>query len=230
VAAALNIRYCFVGYLLPQSKIRTLAFWKGDGYMEPVEYALEGTPCEDVIAGKTCHYAQDVQNMFPRDHDLVTMGVTGYVAVPLKNPTGAVLGHLVAMDTQPMLLTTEEIDVFKLFGERAGVEIHRQVMEQSLKNRETTLRAISAGTAPAVGGEFFHSLVKNLATALGVTYAFVSEFCSDRTRVRTLAFWSGDHFKENFEYAIAHTPYEKVLAGDLYHCEDHVAEQFPATT
>ncbi|MGH7257149.1 MAG: PAS domain-containing sensor histidine kinase, partial [Nitrospiraceae bacterium] len=47
VAAALNIRYSFVGYLLPGSNIRTLAFWKGDGYMDPVEFNLEGTPCED---------------------------------------------------------------------------------------------------------------------------------------------------------------------------------------
>jgi PAS domain S-box-containing protein len=227
VAAALNIRYCFVGYLLPGSKIRTLAFWKGDGYMDPVEYPLEGTPCEDVIAGKTSHYAKDVQKMFPRDHDLVTMGVTSYLAVPLKDPRGAVLGHLAAMDVQPMLLTTEEIDVFKLFGERAGVEIHRQVMELSLKERENTLRAISEGTAQAVGGEFFHSLVKNLATALDVRYAFVSEFCVDRSKVRTLAFWAGDYFKANFEYAIAHTPCEKVLAGELYHCADDVADKFP---
>lgn len=227
VAAALNIRYSFVGYLIPGAQIRTLAFWKGDGYREPVEFALEGTPCEDVIAGKTCHYAENVHTMFPRDHDLVTMGVTSYLAVPLKDPKGTVLGHLVAMDVKPMLLTTEEVDVFKLFGERAGVEIHRQVMELSLKARETTLRAISEGTAQAVGGEFFQSLVKNLATALDVRYAFVSEFCVDRTKVRTLAFWAGDHFKANFEYAIAHTPCEKVLAGELYHCADNVAEQFP---
>src|SRR5262245_1379430 len=227
VAAALNIRYSFVGYLLPGSWIRTLAFWKGDGYMDPVEFNLDGTPCEDVLAGKTCHYAQDVEKMFPRDHDLVTMGVTSYLAVPLKDPKGTVLGHLVAMDVKHMLLTSEEVEVFKLFGERAGVEIYRQVMELSLKERETTLRAISEGTAQDVGGEFFHSLVKNLATALGVTYAFVSEFCVDRSKVRTLAFWAGDHFKANFEYAIAHTPCEKVLAGELYHCEDNVADQFP---
>jgi GAF domain-containing protein len=55
----------------------------------------------------------------------------------------------------------------------------------------------------------------------------VSEFCADRTKVRTLAFWAGDHFDENFEYAIAHTPCEKVLAGELYHCPDRVAERFP---
>lgn len=227
VAAALNIRYSFIGSLLPGPKIKTLAFWNGDGYMNPAEYRLEGTPCEDVIAGKTCHYAQDVQTLFPHDHDLVTMGVTSYLAVPLKDPTGTVLGHLVAMDVKPMVLTAEDVDVFKLFGERAGVEIHRQVMEASLKEREATLRAISEGTAQAVGEAFFHSLVKNLATAVNVKYAFVSEFCVDRTKVRTLAFWTGDHFKANFDYAIADTPCEKVLAGELYHCADNVAEQFP---
>jgi len=388
VAAALGIRYAFVGYLLPESRIRTLAFWKGDGYMDQVEYSLEGTPCTKVIQGETCHYPQDVQTLFPRDQDLVTLGVTSYLAVPLKDPKGQVLGHLVAMDVKPMTLTSDEIEVFKLFGERAGVEIYRQVIEVSLKEREATLRAIAEGTAsevganffrslvkclatalgvdyayiselgedgqtfrsragwgkgqplppfdvpargpcetvlkrncvhhpsklrelyphvqliqdigvesycgvpvvsasgavlghlavmdchlmpdkelvmsvlgifatraaaeferlhyeetmhksnltlraifegtaPAVGGDFFQSLVKNLARALGVEYAFVSEFCVDRTKVRTLAFWAGNQPKDNFEYTIAGTPCEKVLAGELYHCTDKVADRFP---
>jgi len=227
VAAALGIRYAFVGYLLPDSRIRTLAFWKGDGYMDQVEYSLDGTPCMKVIKGETCHYAQDVQALFPRDQDLAKLGVTSYLAVPLKDPKGTVLGHLVAMDVKPMVLTSEEIEVFKLFGERAGIEIYRQVIEVSLKEREATLRAIVEGTASHVGGEFFQSLVRNLAAALGMEYAFVSEFCVDRTKVRTLAFWAGNHFNDNFEYAIAHTPCEKVLAGELYHCSDKVAERFP---
>ncbi len=227
VAAALGIRYAFVGSLLPESRIRTLAFWKGDGHKDQVEYSLDGTPCMKVIKGETCHYAQDVQALFPRDQDLVELGVTSYLAVPLKDPKGAVLGHLVAMDVKPMVLTSEEIEVFKLFGERAGIEIYRQVIEVSLKEREATLRAIVEGTASHVGGKFFQSLVRNLAAALAMEYAFVSEFCLDRTKVRTLAFWAGDHFNDNFEYAIAHTPCEKVLAGELYHCSDKVAERFP---
>jgi PAS domain S-box-containing protein len=32
---------------------------------------------------------------------------------------------------------------------------------------------------------------------------------------------------DNFEYAIADTPCEKVLAGELYYCEDKVADRFP---
>ena len=227
VASALGVHYAFAGLLVPESRIRTLAFWNGEKYLEAVEYDLEGTPCTNVIAGETCHYAQDVQKLFPRDRDLATLGVNSYLAVPLKDPQGAVLGHLVAMDVKPMALTAEEIDVFKLFGERTGVEVSRQVVEQSLKAREATLRAISEGTAAEVGAEFFRSLVRNLAAALEVRYAFVSEFCVDRSKVRTLAFWAGDAFMENFEYAIADTPCEKVLAGELYHCAAGVSDRFP---
>ncbi len=227
VAGALGIRYAFVGYLLPESRIRTLAFWKGDGYMDQVEYSLDGTPCTKVIEGETCHYAQDVQKLFPRDQDLVDLGVSSYLAVPLKDSKHKVLGHLVAMDVKPMILTPDEIEVFKLFGERAGVELYRQVIETSLREREEMLRVLAEGTAAQAGADFFPSLVKNLAKALGVEYAFVSEFCPDRTKVRTLAFWASDQLKDNFEYAIAHTPCEKVLAGEIYHCADKVAERFP---
>ena len=227
VSGALGIRYAFVGYLLPESRIRTLAFWKGDGYMDQVEYSLDGTPCTKVIEGETCHYAQDVQQLFPRDQDLVELSVSSYLAVPLKDSKHKVLGHLVAMDVKPMILTPDEIEVFKLFGERAGVELYRQVIEPSLREREEMLRVLAEGTAAQVGADFFPSLVKNLAKALGVEYAFVSEFCPDRTKVRTLAFWASDQLKDNFEYAIAHTPCEKVLAGEIYHCADKVADRFP---
>jgi GAF domain-containing protein len=226
-AAALGIRYAFVGYLLPGARIRPLAFWKGDGYLDAVEYSLDGTPCKKVIEGSACHYAQDVQRLFPNDAFLVELVVTSYLAVPLKASRGEIVGHLVAMDVAPMVLSPEEISVFKLFGERAGVEITRQMMEASLKKRDATLSAIFEGTASTVGSEFFRSLVKNLAAAVDVQYAFLTEFCVDRTKVRTLAFWTGTHFLDDFEYAIADTPCEKVLAGDLYHCVERVADQFP---
>ncbi|HVT80276.1 MAG TPA: hypothetical protein VHM90_06420, partial [Phycisphaerae bacterium] len=39
-----------------------------------------------------------------------------------------------------------------------------------------TLRAIVEGTATATGQAFFRELVKNLALAMDVRYAFVAEF------------------------------------------------------
>jgi PAS domain S-box-containing protein len=226
VAAALGIRYAFVGYLLPEARIRTLAFWKGDGYLDQVEYSLDGTPCTKVIQGETCHYSQDVQKLFPRDQDLVTLGVSSYLAVPLKDPKGTVLGHLVAMDVKPMLLTAEEIEVFKLFGERAGVEIYRQVIEFSLKEREATLRAIAEGTAREVGTEFFRSLVKNLAIALNVEYAYISELKADGSKFQSKAGWGKGQVLSPFDVPVG-GPCETVLKRQCVHHPSKLRELYP---
>jgi hypothetical protein len=47
-------------------------------------------------------------------------------------------------------------------------------------------------------------------------YAFVTT-CDDQKHARTLAFWKGDGFGENFEFDIADTPCDKVLNGELCH-------------
>lgn len=226
VAGALKIRYAFVGYLLPEARIRTLAFWKGDGYLDQVEYRLDGTPCTKVLEGETCHYAQDVQKLFPRDQDLVKLGVASYLAVPLKNPQGTVLGHLVAMDVKPMVLTPEEIEVFKLFGERAGVEIYRQVIELSLKAREATLRTIAEATAREVGVEFFRSLVKNLATALNVEYAYISELKRDGSTFQSKAGWGKGESLPSFDVP-AGGPCETVLKRNCVHHPSKLQELYP---
>ena len=107
--------------------------------------------------------------------------------------------------------------------------LQRQVAERSqdLAKTSAALRQIVEGVEAKVGEQFFPALVQQLANVLNVSYAFVSEFCADRTKVRTLAFWSGNRFEPNFEYAIAHTPCEVVLAGELYHCAEKVADRFP---
>lgn len=226
VAGALGIRYAFVGYLLPDSRIRTLAFWKGDGYADQVEYSLEGTPCTTVIQGETCHYAQDVQQLFPRDQDLVTLRVSSYLAVPLRDPKRKVLGHLVAMDVKPMILTSDEIEVFKLFGERAGVELYRQVIETSLREREETLRVIAEGTAAQVGGDFFISLVKHVATALRVDYAYISQLAEDGTRFQSKAAWGKGQLLPPFDVP-ARGPCETVLKSLCIHHPSKLRELYP---
>jgi PAS domain S-box-containing protein len=107
--------------------------------------------------------------------------------------------------------------------------LERQVAERSeaLAKTSAALRQIVEGVEAKVGEQFFPALVQQLAKVLNVRYAFVSEFCADRSKVRTLAFWAGERFEPNFEYAIAHTPCELVLAGELYHCAEKVADQFP---
>ena len=89
------------------------------------------------------------------------------------------------------------------------------------------LRAVVEGTVHSTGEEFFQSLVRNLATAIDVRYAFVAEFTEDNTRVRTLAYWSVDQAHENVEYQLEGTPCEDVVRGNLCHYPRGVKEKFP---
>jgi formate hydrogenlyase transcriptional activator len=128
---------------------------------------------------------------------------------------------------KPEKLLAVSRDVTELKRVEQFLRQSHEALERQVAERNTALREIVEGVEAKVGAQFFPALVQQLAKALDAEYAFVSEFCVDRTKVRTLAFWAGDHFIENFEYAIAHTPCEKVLAGELYHCSDNVADRFP---
>jgi PAS domain S-box-containing protein len=94
------------------------------------------------------------------------------------------------------------------------------------KQAEDTFRLILEGTAPTTGSDFFQSLVQHMAQALRAHYAFVTA-CDDQKHARTLAFWKGDGFGENFEFDIADTPCEKVLRGEICHYREGLQGLFP---
>ncbi|HEY4308791.1 MAG TPA: sigma 54-interacting transcriptional regulator [Pirellulales bacterium] len=89
------------------------------------------------------------------------------------------------------------------------------------------LRAIVEGTVQSTGEAFFQSLVRNLAVALNVKYAFVAEFAAVNTRVRTLAYWFDGRICANVEYDLDGTPCEEVVRGGLCHHQIGVKDQFP---
>src|SRR2546425_9544509 len=78
------------------------------------------------------------------------------------------------------------------------------------------LRAIVEGTARHTGQEFFQSLVRHLAAAVGTRYAFVAEFAGPM-RARTVAYWWRDRIIDNVEWGLTGTPCEDVVKGDLCH-------------
>ena len=67
------------------------------------------------------------------------------------------------------------------------------------KRADRSLRAIAEGTAAATGDEFFRSLARCAAQALGARYAFVAETLSEMES-RSLAFWEGTDFGAGFTY------------------------------
>src|SRR3990167_4743806 len=95
------------------------------------------------------------------------------------------------------------------------------------RRAERLLRAILEGTAAQTGEAFLRALVQNLALALDVRYAFVSEFFHPN-RARVLAFWEGAGFAQPFEYALAGNPCAAVAAESELLVRSGVRTRFPA--
>ena len=94
---------------------------------------------------------------------------------------------------------------------------------------DETFRAIVVGTASSTGNDFFPSLVKHMAAALRVRYAFVTA-CDDGRHAKALAFWEGDRFGETFEFDVEGTPCLKVVQGEVCHYRDGLVQLFPLDT
>lgn len=143
LAEALQTRYAFVSKFVEGTRVRvrTLAFWKGDGFLDNFEYDLPHTPCERVLAGEVCLFPEKVQDCFPEHReDLAKLGVESYLAIPVSDRSGTVMGHLAVMDTKPMHHDPRVLSVFKIFGVKAGAELERERMDAQLKNNEERLR------------------------------------------------------------------------------------------
>jgi diguanylate cyclase (GGDEF)-like protein len=127
-------------------------------------------------------------------------------------------------------LGSKAVDRVWLEGERSileavvasiGGEIKRQIEEDAFRD-------IVEGTSSRVGDEFFRSLVRHLAKALPVKYAFVNE-CVDikEFQCSTVAGWGGDNFVEKRILNVIDTPGEEVLAGMLAFFSKNISELYP---
>jgi|GEM_PF-1880271 len=129
-------------------------------------------------------------------------------------------GHYIDVWDKGRLVRDPSGKVVRMVGSMVDVTEQKRV--------EKALRAIAEGISSATGVNFFRSLVRHLATVLGVRYAFVGEVQEgEPERARTIAVWGGDGFMENFEYELAGTPCENVVGKNLEFYPREVQRQFP---
>lgn len=137
LAKVLQVKYAIVSEFanLEKTRVRSIAYWTGNDWSESVEYPIQSTPCETVLAGQTCYYADDVQTRFSEDHELIDMGVVSYIGMPLVNSAHQILGHLAVLDVNPMFPDPDRELILKLFAARAGAELERQYAEATIQQR-----------------------------------------------------------------------------------------------
>jgi len=151
LARTMEARYAFICEYLPSTRrVRDLAFWAEGQFQEPGEYDIEGTPCEYVIAGEIKCYPRHVAELFPKYEWLEEVGAESYLAIPLKNERGEVLGHMGVMDTRPLDHSPRDLSVFQILGARAGAELERKRYENALAQNEARLSRVLGSAMDAI--------------------------------------------------------------------------------
>ncbi|MGH7204671.1 MAG: GAF domain-containing sensor histidine kinase, partial [Nitrospiraceae bacterium] len=142
IARALGVRYAFVTELLSDERprLRILAIWVGDRFGSPIEYDLFHTPCENVIKQGEAYYPDSVQELFPKDKDLVALGAVSYLGIALVDGSGKTIGHLCILDDRPLPDEHRTASLLKVFASRAAAELERKRAEEALWESERQLR------------------------------------------------------------------------------------------
>lgn len=129
-------------------------------------------------------------------------------------------GRQIWLETSKLPLFNAEQDVVGILG------LYEDITER--KKSKEALQIVVEGTATKVGEEFFRTCTRALADTLNVRYAMITELIGiTQDRVRTLAFWQGGSFSDNFEYSLEDTPCKDVIAGATCIYPDSVQQHFP---
>lgn len=141
LADALDSRYAFVSRFCDDyANVHVIALWTGRTLEEDFRYPLKGSPCEAVLGGEIVAINAGVVAMFPaEEEDLRRMSAEAYLAIPLRNPSGRVLGHLAVIATEPKNWQQRDFGILRIFAARATAEIERQAVEQELRDANAEL-------------------------------------------------------------------------------------------
>jgi PAS domain S-box-containing protein len=141
LAEAIDVHHAVVAeFPKAPPHVRTLAFWERGQPADNFEYDFAGTPCAEIVRSGLVHYRTGVSKLFPRATPLVERGIDSYLAVPLLDGAGNILGHLAVFDERPMPAEPRQLFLFRIFAARATAELQRLQAEERFREGEARYR------------------------------------------------------------------------------------------
>jgi PAS domain S-box-containing protein len=152
LAGALGVDHVLIGEVTApgEDRVRTVAVWAHGRRADNFEYALAGTPCEDLIKRRLCSHPRGVRQLFPNDPSLGELGVESYVGTPLCSSTGQVLGLMAVLDRRPIDDPNRVEALLQIFAHRAAAEMERVQAIEALRRSEERFRALVEKSADGI--------------------------------------------------------------------------------
>jgi PAS domain S-box-containing protein len=173
LAELLGFRYTFISEFVDDSKerVRTLAFWNGETFLDNIEYSTDNTPCAEVLASSGLVMFESVRDRFSLDPHLSKIGGEVYIGMPIIDPHGRVLGQLAALDSQALDINVEDQElIFKIFAARAGAELERRRTEAALERQIQRVLLLDQITQEIRQSLDTQKIFQTAATQIGQTF------------------------------------------------------------
>ena len=132
-------------------RLKALAFWMGDRWLDDWEMVIDGTPCERVINERCLiHIPENLLDLYGEDPDVRATGAVSYMGMPLLGVNDEILGHLAVLDTRPMPAEPRTQALFQIFAARAAAELRRLRAEAKVREREQKLGRLVGSAMDAI--------------------------------------------------------------------------------
>jgi transcriptional regulator with GAF, ATPase, and Fis domain len=127
-------------------RLRALAFWFGNDWIDGFEYPIAGTACEIAIRERRLFHIRDWDETAPLNppETFRSAGIVSYLGVPLLE-RDRVMGHVAVIDVRPIAAEPRIVTLFELFAHRAQAEMRRLRLEAELRDsREELARLVDS--------------------------------------------------------------------------------------
>ena len=154
--------------------VRVIGFARRDGEAGPSGYALNGTPCHQVVDSRNSHcVVEDAKGMYPEDELFAKFAIDSYVGIPLRDGFGRTFGLVCVFDDKPRGDTEEMLALIEWLGTRIGSEAGSVRTRRNLANSVRWM-------APSQARDVFINATAHLCEVLQVTTSLIMEWPEDQ--------------------------------------------------
>jgi len=107
-----------------------------------ITYAINDTPCEDVIKNGRLVHNRDFSNYFPDCSDALLKDAASYIGISLKDNNENVIGMIAIASSSPISDTTLAENILTIATSRAIIELERQIELSNEKRYQQGLTLI----------------------------------------------------------------------------------------
>lgn len=146
----------------------TVAVWHDGNFQDNISYALQDTPCGQLVNQEACCYPANVRHFFPKDQALRDMNAESYIGVTLFDHAGYPIGLIAVIGRNPLQNRKFAESALQLIAIRASGEMERLLADEEKKKLQSQL--LHAQKMEAIGtlaGGIAHDFNNILGAILG---------------------------------------------------------------